>query len=404
MNFVHVKRESEGTDCRKYCMSREGRYVLAVSLILLALGITVLYSASAIFAAKRFGDEFYFLKRQVIWALLGVSGMLIVSRLDYRVWMRLRWVGLAVAVVLLLLVFVPKVGATINGARRWVRFGEFSLQPSEFARLALLVWVAAFIAKDPERMRSFTRGFLPCMLAVLLVVGLIAAERDVGGTACLLGSMIIVMVAGGARLVHLMPAGMAAAGGLVVLVLTKFHYVLNRIVTHYNPTPDALAGPMYQAHQSLVSLGSGGFFGEGLGQGIQKLFYLPEPHSDFILAILGEELGFLGTASVAFLFIILAVLGWRIAMRAQDPFGFLVAFGITFMIVAQAVVNIAVVTGSMPTKGIPLPLMSYGGSSLLFTCLAIGVLISIADRSQAVEPVVQTQDASACIGEANLVK
>lgn len=375
--------------------------MLAASLILLVLGITMLYSASAIYAAKRYGDEFYFLKRQALWAVLGVGGMLLVSRVDYRVWMRLRWAGLAAAVALLVLVFVPGVGATVNGARRWVRFGEFSLQPSEFARLALLIWLAGFVAKDPRRMQSFTRGFLPCIGVILPAAGLVAAERDVGGTAFLLGSMVVVMVAGGARLMHLLPAGAAAGAGLAVLVLTRFHYVLNRIVTYYHPTPEALSGPMYQAHQSLVSLGSGGLFGEGLGQGIQKLFFLPEPHSDFILAILGEELGFFGTASVAFLFIILALLGWRVSMRAPDMFGFLVAFGITFMIVAQAAINIAVVTGAMPTKGIPLPLMSYGGSSLLVTSLAIGMLISIADRC---ETVPQAQDASACIGADNLVK
>jgi cell division protein FtsW len=357
-------------------VSREGRVVLAVTLILIALGLVMLYSASAITAGRRYQDEAFFLKKQVVWALLAAAVLVAASRLDYRLWERLAPWMYGAGLILLAATLVPGIGVSVNGARRWLRFGEINLQPSEFARLATLFYLARRLGRSGEL--PFWKGFVPCACVAALPVGLIAAEPDVGNALLLSGLALTLLVAGGVRILHLLPLGALASAG-AVFAFFAFDHVRKRFTMFLNSEAD-LQGGNYQLHQSLIAIGSGGFLGEGLGQGTQKLLYLPEPHSDFILAILGEELGFVGCVAVLGMFAVLAICGARIAARAPDRFGALLALVLSWMVVVQACVNIGVVTGCLPTKGMPLPLMSYGGSSLVFTCLAMGILVSVANR------------------------
>jgi cell division protein FtsW len=348
--------------------------VLTVALILMALGLVILYSASAITAAKRYNDEAFFLRKQALWACLAIVVMLAAARIDYHVWEKWSPWMFGIGLALLALVLIPGIGVVVNGARRWLRFSEISFQPSEFARLATLFFIARLLSRTKEL--SFTRGFLPFFLLGSTAVGLIAIEPDIGNAMLLAVLMLTLFVAGGAKMGHLLPMCGAGALGLALIALVKFDHVARRLKAFLEPEADPL-GISYQLNQSLIAIGSGGLLGTGLGQGVQKLLYLPEPHSDFILAILGEELGFVGCLAVLGLFGTLAVVGAKIARRAPDRFGALLAMVLTWMVVLQACINIGVVTGCLPTKGMPLPFMSAGGTSLVFTCLAMGILINI---------------------------
>ncbi|MFZ3063977.1 MAG: putative lipid II flippase FtsW [Nitrospirota bacterium] len=342
--------------------------------ILTAIGILMIYSSSAIPALKKMNDLFFFLKRQVIWAVIGIVMMIIVSRIDYKNWDRLflPMFGLTI----LLLIFVLVMGKEVNGARRWLRFGILSFQPAELAKLTIIIYMARIIAKKGERIKDFMNGFLPVMSVIGLFVMLIMIEPD-AGTAVTIGIIALsLLFAGGARLKHIM---------FLVVMLTPLMYTLvfnvgyrmQRLKTYWDPWKDPYNSG-YQIIQSYLALGSGGLFGVGLGEGKQKLFFLPEAHTDFIFSILGEELGFAGGAAVIALFAALIWLGFIISLRAEDAFGKYAALGITIMIGMQAVINICVVTGLLPTKGIPLPFVSFGGSSLLVNMMSIGVLMNIA--------------------------
>lgn len=353
-----------------------GTVITAVALLLISLGLVMLYSATAITSADRFGDPFHFLKRQALWAVLGVAVMFVVSRLDYHLWVRLGPWFAAGAMLLLLLVLVPGLGNPINGSRRWFRLGGVHIQVSEPARMAFIFAFVRWLCRDPEVRGTFWKGFVPCFATALMGSVAIAMEPDVGGSLFFMTVMIAIMLAGGIRLAHLVPAAALSVGGLGVVAFSRLEYVVRRLQTFFEPDADPY-GVSYQLQQSLIALGSGGFLGEGLGRGVQKLRFLPEPHSDFILAVIGEELGFVGAASVLVLFAALCLAGLQVAAAAADREGRLLAFAISFMISLQAAVNAGVVTGILPTTGMPLPLVSYGGSSMLVTCAELGVLIRI---------------------------
>lgn len=364
-------------------MSRNAVIVVGLALALVAVGAVMLYSATAVMAEKsaRYADSTWFLKRQLVWVLLGIAAMIVTARVPISFWERWRVPVLIGALALLGLVFVPGVGASLNGARRWIRVAGFFFQPSEAAKIAIAVFLAGFAAKDPERMKKFLRGFVPAFATLGLCCGMIIVEPDIGTSVFVAVVMTLMLVVSGVRAVHLAPC-MAVAGGLIAYYgLTHTEHFLIRWENWLHPEKDP-RGKGLQILQSLMALGAGGWTGEGLGRGTAKLYFLPEAHSDFIFPVIGEELGFIGTVAVLMLYVGLGFGGFRIMFRAKDRFGFLLAFSITTYIILQAAMNVAVVTAAMPTKGIPLPFVSAGGSSVLFTLAGVGMLVSIANASE----------------------
>jgi cell division protein FtsW len=353
--------------------------IAAAAVALVGLGLVMIYSTSGVLA-ERFGSETHFLARQAVWAAVAAGAFLAARATDYHLLARLRRPIIVAAVVLLVLVLVPGVGAKLNGARRWFRLAGASFQPSDAAKLALVVYLASFLAEKREALSDWRRGFLPPVIVLGAAVGLTALEPDVGTAALLAGIGAALLVVGGTKAQHLVPAALMAAPVAAGYALIRLDYVRARLLAFLDPASDPL-GAGYHARQSLLALASGGALGKGLGQGSQKLFFLPEAHTDFILAIAGEELGLLGTLAVVGAFAAIVLAARRIALAAPDRTGALLATGIALWIGMQAAFNVAVVTASCPTKGIPLPLVSYGGSSLVVTAFGLGVLLNIAGHS-----------------------
>lgn len=349
--------------------------ILFTAMTLLAFGIVMVFSASFSIVEASRGDSFYHLRRQAFWALLGLAGMIFFSNYDY--WKLKRWanLGLVASFVLLVAVFIPGIGIEKNGAYRWIGIGGMTGQPSDLAKVALLLFAAAYLSRKDVRVDKFMEGPFP-VLAVLGVFFLMVLKQpDLGTAVAMAGTVMVVIFVAGMPLKQIVMLGGASLPALFYLMASE-EYRLRRLLSFRDPWSDPL-NTGYQIIQSLYALGPGGLFGVGLGRGRQKLFYLPEPHSDFIFAVIGEELGFIGTASVLILFALLLWRGFKIALMAPDAFGSLLATGVTAMIGLQALMNIGVVTGSIPVTGINLPLISAGGSSLLFTMCGLGVLLNI---------------------------
>jgi cell division protein FtsW len=354
--------------------------VLAATVALALIGLVMVFSASAVVAGNRFQDSIYFLKRHLAWLAFGFLLLQIASRMDYMAWRRLALPALGLTAVLLVLVLLPSVGVVAKGARRWIRLGPISVQPAEMVKLAVVLYLALYLAKREARITEFATGFLPPLVVVGLLAGLVLLQPDLG-TAAVMGLVTCVMLfLGGARLGHLLSLVPVALAG-TALVIWRSPYRLQRLMTFVDPDKDP-AGAGFQVNQSFLAFGSGGAFGVGLGEGQQKLFFLPEAHTDFVLALVGEELGLVGTVSIMALFGLLVLKGFQIAGRAREPFGRHLALGITLLIGFQALINAAVATGLLPTKGLTLPLVSYGGSSLLVSLTAIGILLSISRDRQ----------------------
>jgi cell division protein FtsW len=354
-------------------------WLFGVVVALLVAGVVMVYSASAIVAGDRFGDPYLFLKKQVFWALLGSAALLLALRVDYHRLERFHWAALAVAGVLLVLVLVPPFAQPINGTRRWLRLGPVSFQPAELAKLALVVHLSAFLAQNRERLREFRHGVLPPLGIAGLMAALVLAQPDMGTCLTLVVVTFTLLFLGGGRIGHLALVVSAALPFLVVAIWFA-PYRLRRIMTFLDPWGDP-KGSGFQIIQSWLALGGGGFFGRGIGESKQKLFYLPEAHTDFIFAVIGEELGFIGAVAIVTLFVVLVWRGLRTGLRAPDPFGAYLALGITALIATQAVINMGVVTGALPTKGLPLPFISFGGSALLVTMLGTGVLLNVSQQA-----------------------
>jgi cell division protein FtsW len=354
-------------------------WLLAAAVLLLSIGVVMVYSASAIVAADRFRDPYFFLKKQLFWAAIGGAALWGALRVDYR---RLeRWVFplLAVAGVLLVLVLIPPLGQAINGTRRWLRFGPVSFQPAELAKLALVVFLAAFMARRREEIGDLWRGFLPPLVIAGAFAMLVVAQPDLGNAVTLLALTFALLFLAGSRTSHLSLV-FAAAIPLVAIAVMLAPYRLRRIMAFVDPWQDP-RGSGFQIIQSWLALGAGGVFGRGIGDSRQKLFYLPEAHTDFIFAIIGEEVGFVGALLVLSLFVVLVWRGLRIGLRAPDPFGAYLALGITVLLATQTLVNLGVVTGLLPTKGLPLPFISFGGSALVVTMLSTGILLNISQHA-----------------------
>lgn len=349
--------------------------IFAAVLALLFIGVVMVYSASAVSAYVNFHDSYYFLKRQLIWVALGLTAMVMTMSIHYQAWRKMAMPLLAVMLLLLVMVLVPGLGKVVNGARRWLGIGSFYIQPSEIAKLGMVLFVAHSLAQRHEKITSFVQGLLPHLLLLLVVFGLILAEPDLGTALSITGTVFILLFAAGAQLKHLFTLGTAGVLGIIAAIIVE-PYRLRRLFAFSNPWADPL-NTGYHIIQSLYALGSGGLFGVGLGRSREKFLYLPEPHTDFIFSIIGEELGFIGTVTIVLLFFFFAWRGFRVALLAPNTYGSILAAGLTSMIVLQALMNIAVVTASMPVTGIPLPFISFGGSALIFTLAGVGILLNI---------------------------
>lgn len=354
--------------------------LLLITLALIGFGLVMLYSSSSIMAQKRFGDSMYFLKRQVLFLLLGLAVLIICKNLPYVVYRRLVYVILGLSLLSLVIVLFPQVGHRVGGARRWLRFGPVSVQPAEFAKLALIIYVSYSLAKKKDRVQEFYVGYLPHVLVSAVFIGLVVVQPDLGTAVTFAALVLLLLFVAGVRLRYLFGTGLVIFP-LLAVAIAQTSYRLERLLAFLNPWRDP-SNTSFQLLHSLLALGSGGPSGVGLGSGQQKLFYLPEPHTDFILAVIGEETGLVGVATVLVLYALMAYRGIKIALNAPDSYGTYLAFGLTLAIGLQAFINGAVVMGLMPTKGLPLPLISYGGSSLLTTLAALGILMNISSQAK----------------------
>jgi len=354
-------------------------WLFGVVLALVFFGVVMVYSASAIVAADRFGDPFFFLKKQLFWAFLGGGLLWAALRLDYRRLERLVVPLLVVSIVLLVLVLLPPFGQAINGTRRWFRIGPLSFQPVELAKFALVLYLASFLTRRAAALRSFWQGLFPILLVAGTMALLTFVQPDLGNSLALVVLTLVLAYLAGAPFKHMAWVA-AAALPLVALAVALKPYRWRRMVAFVNPWDDP-QGSGFQIIQSFLALGSGGLTGRGLGGSKQKLFYLPEPYTDFIFAIVGEELGLIGAVCVIALFAVLIWRGLRVGLRAPDPFGSYLALGLTVMLATQTLVNLGVVMGALPTKGLPLPFVSFGGSALLMTMFSAGVLLNISQHA-----------------------
>ncbi|MBP3038728.1 stage V sporulation protein E [Bacillaceae bacterium Marseille-Q3522] len=350
-------------------------FLIIITFTLLAIGLIMVYSASAIWAQHNFDDSFYFAKRQLLFAGVGILAMFFIMNIDYWTWRNwAKWI-LIICFALLILVLIPGIGTERNGSTSWIGVGAFSIQPSEFMKLAMIAFLGKFLSERQKQIISFKEGLAPSLGIVFLAFGMIMCQPDLGTGTVMIGTSLVMIFISGARIFHFVILGVIGLAGFAALVLSA-PYRIRRITSFLDPWEDPL-GTGFQIIQSLYAVGPGGLFGLGLGQSRQKFFYLPEPQTDFIFAILSEELGFIGGSFVLLCFALLLWRGIRIALGAPDLYGSFLAVGIISMIAIQVMINIGVVTGLMPVTGITLPFLSYGGSSLTLMLMAIGVLLNI---------------------------
>ena len=364
-------------------MKGKGRFdyiLLIVALGLVGIGIVMVYSTSAILAADRFQDPYHFLKRQALYAGIGFVLMILMMCFPYEILKRFAYPIFLVSILFLIVVLIPGIGHRAGGSIRWLKIQSFSFQPSEFAKLGLIIFLAYFLTKKEEKIRSFSFGFLPTILLSGIVIVLLAMEPDFGAALFLTVMVFLLLFVSGARLIYVAGALLLAAP-VVYYLLMSAAYRYKRLISFIRPWEDP-TGTSFQIIQSFLSFGSGGLFGLGLGEGRQKLFFLPAPHTDFIFSIIGEELGLAGAMIVVLLFFILTLRGIQIGLSVGDRFGTYLALGITLMISLQAVINMGVVLGLLPTKGLTLPLVSYGGTSLVANLVGVGVLLRLSTLTE----------------------
>ena len=349
--------------------------LLITTLILLAIGITMVFSASAASSYIKYNDSYKYLKSQGFFAIISIFALLFFSKLNYRILGRYALLFLIASLVLLIIIFIPGIGYGAKGATRWIQIGPFTMQPAEFAKMALIIFMAKSLSAKKNDIKNFTKGIFPFLLLMGIYFALIILQPNMSMAGSIVIITFIMLFVAGARIFHL---GLCVAPIIpaAIYLIKSESYRLNRWLSYRDPWADPL-NKGYQAIQSLLALGSGGIFGLGLGNSRQKFFYIPEAQNDFIFSIIGEELGFIGAVTVVFLFLFLIWRGIRISLYAPDLFGCLLAAGITSMIGIQVAINIAVVTVSMPTTGVNLPLISSGGSSLLLVMANLGILLNI---------------------------
>jgi len=354
--------------------------VLLISVMLLVgIGLVAVYSASSILAEARYGDHYYYLKRQTIFCLFGVMLMILAKNINYLLYRKLVYVLLGLSLLLLVLLLVPGLGIKVSGAQRWIKFGFISLQPSEAAKLSLAIFMAYSMSKNVEHMGTFFNGLLPHLLIAAMVIALILLQPDLG-TAVIIGMWVLILLfIGGVHLGQLLVL-LGLMTPAVFYLISHTAYRLHRWWAFLNPWEDP-HGFGFQIIHSFLAFGSGGLAGVGLGNSKQKLFYLPEPHTDFVAAIIAEEAGFIGISILLILFALIVIRGIKIALNAPDLFGSYLALGISCMLAVQVMVNMGVVMALLPTKGLTLPFISYGGSSLVISLISMGVLMSISRKT-----------------------
>lgn len=358
-------------------LNKDSQHLLIISTILLCIGIVMIYSASSCYAYEQFNDSSYYLKRHLIHFTFGLLIARLLLKKDYRNLKKYAKIFLAVSIVGLVLALLPGVGREAGGAKRWVKLGFIGFQPSEFSGFFLIVYIADVLDRKQPVIRSFMKGFIPPLAILGFSVLLILLQPDLGSSVCIFSVGLIMMFVSGVNMAYFLPFLIPVIPVLYFLIF-KVAYRLRRIVSYLDPWSDT-QGAGFQIIQSFLALGSGGIFGLGLGCSRQKLFYLPQAHTDFIFSIIGEETGLIGTLSIVTLFAMFVWVGIQISMKAKDLFGRFLALGITASIGMKAVINIAVSTGAIPTKGLPLPFISYGGTALIFSIIAVAILINISN-------------------------
>jgi len=354
--------------------------VLLISvMVLIGIGLVAVYSASSILAEARYGDHYYYLKRQTTFCLFGVMLMILAKNINYLLYRKLVYVLLGLSLLLLILLLVPGLGIKVSGAQRWIKFGFISLQPSEAVKLSLAIFMAYSMSKNVEHMGTFFNGLLPHLLIAAIVIALILLQPDLG-TAIIIGMWVLILLfIGGVHLGQLLVL-LGLMTPAVFYLISHTAYRLHRWWAFLNPWEDP-HGFGFQIIHSFLAFGSGGLAGVGLGNSKQKLFYLPEPHTDFVAAIIAEEAGFIGISILLILFALIVIRGIKIALNAPDLFGSYLALGISCMLAVQVMVNMGVVMALLPTKGLTLPFISYGGSSLVISLISMGILMSISRKT-----------------------
>ncbi|MBU1711910.1 MAG: putative lipid II flippase FtsW [Proteobacteria bacterium] len=348
-------------------------------LILVTIGIIMVYSASSVLAFKKFGTDFYFLKKQALFAMAGFIGLVCARHFPYGHLKSLAYPILIIAIILLGSIFIPGIGYSAGGSARWLRIGGFTVQPSEFARLAMIIYLAYSLDKKNGELKNFSVGFLPHIVVLGILTALIALQPDFGSVVILGAITWLMLFVAGVRIFHLVPP-------LLLLVPIGYIYMVSagyrarRLMSFWDPWQYS-ANEGYQIIHSLMAFGTGGLWGTGIGQSYQKLHYLPEPHTDFIFSVIGEELGLFGVTIILSLYVLILWRGVSIAKNADDSFGTFLATGITSAIAIQVCTNMGVALGLLPTKGLTLPFLSYGGTSLLVNMASIGILMNIGTRS-----------------------
>lgn len=351
--------------------------LLMVVLIFIAIGIVMIYSSTAIYAWEKFNDSGYFLKKHLIFLSFGALFSLLIMSIDYRMLSKYSKILILCSLFMLLLLHIPGISREISGAKRWFRIFGFSFQPSEFASIAVIVYTASFLSsKGIKRIEYFSLGFLPAIIVLGLVGLLILIQPDLGTVVALSAVVFIMLFIAGVKLRYILYMGLLVSVFFYFLIFSVPYRRL-RIAAFLNPWADPL-GSGFQLIQSQIALGSGGLLGRGIGKSLQKLFYIPAGHTDFIFSIIGEELGFFATLVIVALFALFFVYGCKIVKYAQDDFGAFLSLGIVSLITLKAVINIGVSIGIFPTKGLPLPFISYGGSSLLFDMVGVALILNVA--------------------------
>lgn len=350
-------------------------YLFTAIIILILFGAIMIYSASSIWANYKFEDSFYYVKRQMIFIVLGIFLMITTSKIDYNIYYENSNKILGICIILLILVLIPGIGSVRNGSRSWFGIGSLGIQPSEAAKLGMIIFTSKYLTNSSKFLKSYKYGVFPILGVLFLLFGLIMLQPDLGTGMILVISIISLLFIAGVNMKFFIGGGIIGLIGVIVLIAIA-PYRMDRITSFINPWNDPL-GTGFQIIQSLYAIGPGGLLGRGYLKSIQKQFYLPEPQTDFIFSIIAEEFGIVGTIFVVFMFSFIIYRGIKIALRTKDSFAKYLAFGMSFQLAFQALMNLMVVIGMIPVTGVTLPFLSYGGSSLLITLASMGIILNI---------------------------
>ncbi len=348
--------------------------LITVSMLVM-IGVIMVFSSSAIIAGEKFNDIYFFVFRQLLWVIIGIVALMVGLKINYQIWAKLSTPFLFIIIILLLMVLISSIGHSVGGARRWLRFRGIGFQPSELAEIVIVIFAASVLNKKFSKDKVLSKKLIPSAILVIFSVLLIYKQPDFGTSVIILLVIAGMLFIGGINIKYLF-IGLVAGIPAVLYAVFAYGYRKQRVLSFLNPFEDA-HGAGFQLIQSITAIGDGGFWGTGLGEGIHKLFFIPEVHTDFIYAIIGQELGFIGTMGVLFLFAVFSWRGIRTAFKSDNYLAYMMAGGLTLLISISAIINIGVVTGCLPTKGLPLPFVSFGGSSLIFNMFAAGIILNI---------------------------